>query len=78
MDLREYQHHVGGIGFGKRLPTAIYLYRGDGLGDCGNELNDLLARLGWSLPTTLSKGNTAFFRAYRAAKTHNHTIIRHG
>ena len=45
MNLKEYQRHVGGIGFGKRLPTALYVYRVDGMADCGQELNDLLARL---------------------------------
>lgn len=29
MDLREYQQHVGQLSFGKKLLTAIYVYRGN-------------------------------------------------
>jgi hypothetical protein len=29
MDLVEYQQYLGSIRYGKRLPGAVYLYRGD-------------------------------------------------
>lgn len=43
MDLREYQLHLAAIGFGKKLPAAIYVYRGDGL-SLGEELDQLVAQ----------------------------------
>lgn len=45
MDLREYQRQVALIGFGKRLPTAVYVYRADDGHDFGKELRDLVAQL---------------------------------
>ena len=42
MDLREYQRHVAQIGFGKKLPTAVYVYRADGGHDLGVELSELV------------------------------------
>ena len=45
MDSREYQRHLGEIGFGKRLPTALDVCRGDAMQDGGPALNELLARL---------------------------------
>ena len=40
----EYQRCVQNLGFGKRLPTALYLFR-DETSDFGTDLNSLLARL---------------------------------
>jgi hypothetical protein len=40
MDLREYQQHVGQLGFGKKLPTAVYVYR-----DAATSLGAALGRL---------------------------------
>jgi hypothetical protein len=45
MDLREYQQNFAQIGFGKKLPTAVYVYRADGEHDFRTELAALLAQL---------------------------------
>ena len=44
MTLAEYQKDVAALPFGKRLPTAVYVYWGDAA-DFGNELNQLVAML---------------------------------
>ena len=44
MDLAKYQQALRQLAFGKRLPTALYVYR-DASSDYGQELNQLVARL---------------------------------
>jgi hypothetical protein len=44
MTLPEYQQHVAALGFGKRLPTALYVYRSERLA-LGDELDRLLAQV---------------------------------
>jgi hypothetical protein len=44
MDLQEYKNLVGQLGFGKQLPTAIYVYR-DGAGSLGEEADRLVAQV---------------------------------
>lgn len=44
MDLAEYRRHIDALGFGKRLPTAVYLYRDAGV-SLGEELDQLIARV---------------------------------
>ena len=45
MDLVEYQHHVEAIGFGKKLPTALYVFRNCEAGGFGAELDQMVAHL---------------------------------
>jgi hypothetical protein len=40
MDLREYQHHVELLAYGKKLPTAVYVYR-----DTATSLGEAIDRL---------------------------------
>ncbi|HRY51337.1 MAG TPA: DNA phosphorothioation-associated putative methyltransferase [Candidatus Paceibacterota bacterium] len=44
MDLAEYRRHIDALGFGKILPTAVYLYRDAGA-SLGAELDQLIARV---------------------------------
>lgn len=44
MQFEEYRHALAALQFGKRLPTAIYVFR-DGTTDLGPRLNDLLKTL---------------------------------
>ena len=44
MDLHEYQKFVGELGFGKRLPTAVYVFRGDQV-SLGEGVDRLLAQI---------------------------------
>jgi hypothetical protein len=45
MDLVEYQRHVEAIGFGKKLPTALYVFRNCESGGFGAELDQMVAHL---------------------------------
>lgn len=44
MDLHEYQKFVGELGFGKRLPTAVYVFRGDQI-SLGEAVDRLVAQI---------------------------------
>ena len=44
MQLEEYKSYVGQVPFGKRLPGAVYVLRGEGVG-FGEALDSLLKRL---------------------------------
>ncbi len=44
MNLSEYQNELRQLTFGKRLPTAVYVYREAG-SDYGPELNQVVAKL---------------------------------
>ena len=44
MDLGEYQRLVGELGFGKRLPTAVYVYREEGV-SLGEGIDRLVAQV---------------------------------
>lgn len=45
MDLVEYLHRIRAIGFGKKLPTALYVWRGGEGGGFGKELDQMVVRL---------------------------------
>jgi hypothetical protein len=44
MQVQEYQQHLTALSYGKRLPTAVYVYREKGSG-YGPELNQVVAKL---------------------------------
>lgn len=44
MELREYQQHLATVAFGKRLPTAVYVYRDEGA-SLGEKLDRLVAQV---------------------------------
>jgi hypothetical protein len=45
MDLVEYQRLVAAIGFGKRLPTALYVFRDSEAGGLGTDLDHMVAQM---------------------------------
>lgn len=84
MRLQEYQHNLASLAFGKRLPTAVYVYW-DAKADFGKELNLLLAtlaaRLGLGMEFNIIKFRTdelkVSFLSYPDFMVAAHPALRH-
>jgi hypothetical protein len=84
MNLGEYREQVGGIPYGKRLPTALYVHRA-GLAALGGSLGVLLdqvvARYQVSAQFNLVKFRTdelkLSFLAYPEFESNPHPALRH-